>query len=102
VKKVVLLCLLALSLPVLAEGREDVPIYDVWGSYPTSFFDYPEQVIRQRQEPFFKDFIQGYEDSAIAAPLRTRDLPTPFNSSLRDELGYAEATQNLLTTTPSW
>lgn len=94
--KAVLLLLLTLgTTPVLAQGLENVPIYDLWASIPVSPFEFSENVIRLKQGFTFKNFIQSYEDPYIEPSLRTRDLPTPFNTSLRQELGYYEVTQNL-------
>jgi hypothetical protein len=94
-----LLSFVALSNAAFAQEREDVPIYDVWKGIGNPPFMYSENVIRHRQEPMMKGFVQNYEDAYIAPSLRTRDLPNPFNTSLRTELGYFETTQNLGTVT---
>ncbi|WP_287129542.1 hypothetical protein [Candidatus Cyanaurora vandensis] len=98
-KKSLLLLLPLLMGPVLAQGVEEVPLSDVWSSIPYSPFDYSENVIRLKQGPIFKQFVQNYENAYVEPALRTRDLPTPFTTSLRQELGYYEATQNQADTT---
>ncbi|WP_218080990.1 hypothetical protein [Anthocerotibacter panamensis] len=97
---VLLLTTACLGCPVLAQGREDVPIYDAWAGIDVPPLEYSENVIRKRQDRFVKGFVQRFEDTYIQPSLRTRDLPTPFNGSLRAELGYFETTQNLQEVSP--
>lgn len=89
------LTLIALASPVLAQGKEDFPDQDLWQGIGNPPFMFSENVIRYRQDVFFKKIVQPYEDAYIEPALRTRDLPNPFNTSLRSEFGFAEATLTL-------
>ncbi len=93
-KKLALVLLALIAVPAWA-GVEDVPIREAWYSFTVSPFEFSENVLEYRQDRIFKEFIQDYEDAYVEGALRTRDVPSPFTSSLRNELGYYEATQTL-------
>lgn len=53
--------------------------------------EYPEFLLK-RQAAATSDLLKRIQDEQLAPGLVTRDIPSPFSSSLRNQAGYYQAT----------
>jgi hypothetical protein len=65
-----------------------------WDEIQPKPFEYPEQVIARKKDIIFTELLEPMEDRLYENPIRTRDLPSPFNTSIQGQSSYFEATGN--------
>jgi hypothetical protein len=80
------------SVPAFAVERLRTSAY--WDEIQPKLFEFPERVITRKKDIFFTEFLEPMEDRLYDNPIRTRDLPSPFNTSIQGQSSYFEATGN--------
>jgi hypothetical protein len=80
------------SVPAFAVERLRTSAY--WDEIQPKSFEYPEQVITRKKDIIFTELLEPMEDRLYDNPIRTRDLPSPFNTSIQGQSSYFETTGN--------
>ncbi len=80
------------AVPAFAVERLLTSAY--WDQIQPKSFEYPEQVITRKKDIIFSELLEPMEDRLYDNPIRTRDLPSPFNTSLQGQSSYFETTGN--------
>jgi hypothetical protein len=80
------------AVPAFAVERLLTSAY--WDEIQPKSFEYPEQVITRKKDIIFSELLEPMEDRLYDNPIRTRDLPSPFNTSLQGQSSYFETTGN--------
>jgi hypothetical protein len=65
-----------------------------WDEIQPKPFEYPETVITRKKDIIFTELLEPMEDRLYDNPIRTRDLPSPFNTSIQGQSSYFETTGN--------
>jgi hypothetical protein len=80
------------AVPAFAVERLNTSAY--WDQIQPKPFEFPEQVIGRKKEIIFSEFLDPVEARLYDNPIRTRDLPSPFNTSIQGQSSYFETTGN--------